>query len=348
MPAPDSNPKSAFGVAKPGIHAIPPVALLHCGRGMEDGEAKYGLTNWRENSVAASVYYDAAFRHMAAWWDGEQVAPDSGVHHLGHVMACCAILLDAEAQGNLIDNRPGVPGAFAEMVKAMTRPMDDPAEASTPSYNPEDFTERVSGKFAAIALHGPNGVMAHLTPQGSIDRLRAFFDGDVNDYGLEIVADLERENEEARAEAGLCEDEGCPHHGIPHVCVNPTAEQSADMAQAALLEFDDKPASIGVGFEGNNGGYFIVEMLPEVSVEELRTERNAFYRGAPSIAVGRERRRWFKKARTHIGSSLQAMNQAARTRLAFYLDLAQTDADLSFDEADDILRVSGYDFGEKQ
>ncbi len=111
-------------MAKPGIHGIPPVALLHCGRGMEDGVVKYGLTNWRENSVSAAVYYNAAFRHLASWWDGEQNAADSGVHHLGHVMACCAIILDAEAGGNLIDDRPAVPGTFAEAVKAMTRAME--------------------------------------------------------------------------------------------------------------------------------------------------------------------------------------------------------------------------------
>jgi hypothetical protein len=128
MSRPDTNPKSRFGMAKPGIHAIPPVALLHCGRGMEDGEGKYGLFNWRENSVSAGVYYNAAFRHLAAWWDGEQFATDSGVHHLGHVMACCAIILDAEAGGNLIDDRSSVEGAFGRMVKAMTREME-PEEA---------------------------------------------------------------------------------------------------------------------------------------------------------------------------------------------------------------------------
>lgn len=111
-------------MAKPGIHGIPPVALLHCGRGMEDGVVKYGLTNWRVNSVSAAVYYNAAFRHLASWWDGEQNASDSGVHHLGHVMACCAIILDAEAGGNLIDDRPAIPGGFSAAVKAMTRAME--------------------------------------------------------------------------------------------------------------------------------------------------------------------------------------------------------------------------------
>jgi hypothetical protein len=71
--------------------------------------------NWRERDVSSSVYYDAAFRHLMSWWDGEDRAPDSKVHHLAHVMACCAILIDAEINGNLHDDRP-TPGPVAEMI----------------------------------------------------------------------------------------------------------------------------------------------------------------------------------------------------------------------------------------
>lgn len=118
--APDDNPKTAIGLTKPPIHAIPPAALLHLGAAMADGEAKYGLFNWRERNVSSTIYYDAAMRHLMAWWDGERAAPDSGIHHLGHVMACCAILLDAEANGTLNDNR-GPAGPFAKLVVDMTR-----------------------------------------------------------------------------------------------------------------------------------------------------------------------------------------------------------------------------------
>jgi hypothetical protein len=115
---PDNNPKSAVARLKPGIHAIPFSALLHLGAAMADGKRKYGLANWRGNSVAASVYVDAMFRHIAAWWDAkEEVASDSLAHHLGHVMACCSIILDAQATGNLIDDRPQVAGQWAKIVQ---------------------------------------------------------------------------------------------------------------------------------------------------------------------------------------------------------------------------------------
>lgn len=112
----DDNPKTVMGSAKPPLHAIPPVALLHLGQAMADGERKYGLVNWRERTVSSSVYYDAMMRHLLEWWDGTDRAADSGRHHLAHVMACCAILLDAENIGRLNDNRPAVPGGAGAFI----------------------------------------------------------------------------------------------------------------------------------------------------------------------------------------------------------------------------------------
>jgi hypothetical protein len=128
---PDGNPKTVIGMSKPSVRAIPPIAELHLGAAMSDGEKKYGRFNWREKQVTASVYYDAIRRHLAGWWDGEDYAQDSGVHHLGHVMACCAILLDAAASGKLNDDR--IPGPS---VSFLHNPYGDPLPlraATTPT-----------------------------------------------------------------------------------------------------------------------------------------------------------------------------------------------------------------------
>jgi hypothetical protein len=119
---PDTNPKSVFGIRKPPLSAIPPSAIIHLGQAMQDGRLKYGLMNWREHSVAASVYYDACMRHLMAWWDGEDNARDSGHHHLAHAMACCAVILDAmeQADEKFIDDRP-VEGACADVIAKLTR-----------------------------------------------------------------------------------------------------------------------------------------------------------------------------------------------------------------------------------
>lgn len=104
---PDGNPKSVQGAKKHSLRYSPTAALVHMNGAFADGAAKYGAANWREKGVAGSVYIDAALRHIALYFDGgEQVASDSKVHHLGHAMACLAIILDAEAAGTLTDDRP--------------------------------------------------------------------------------------------------------------------------------------------------------------------------------------------------------------------------------------------------
>ena len=100
------NPKDLFGEKKVSISKLPFVSILHASHAMMNGARKYGAYNWRDKPVKAHIYYDAAVRHLGAWFEGEETADDSGVHHLGHAMACCAILLDAQENGNLIDDRP--------------------------------------------------------------------------------------------------------------------------------------------------------------------------------------------------------------------------------------------------
>lgn len=115
----ETNPKDRLGLKKPPMHCVPPIGLVHLGLAMENGMNKYGLMNWREKKVRATVYYDAMMRHLMAWIDGEEMAADSKVKHLAHVMACCAILLDAEYQGNLVDDRP-LKGEVARLLNELT------------------------------------------------------------------------------------------------------------------------------------------------------------------------------------------------------------------------------------
>ena len=102
------NPKDIIGSMKVDLDLIPGTAEVACAIAMTDGALKYGPYNWRESGkpVQARVYTSAARRHLKKWFDGEEIDPDSGAHHLGHAMACCAILIDAQACGQLADNRP--------------------------------------------------------------------------------------------------------------------------------------------------------------------------------------------------------------------------------------------------
>jgi len=118
------NPKDLFGSKKVSITKLPSVAILHGAHAMMDGAKKYGPYNWRDKEVIASIYIDAAIRHIQAWFEGEETAQDSGVHHLGHAIACCAILLDAQEMKKLVDDRPNgqsvasrVQARLAEVIK---------------------------------------------------------------------------------------------------------------------------------------------------------------------------------------------------------------------------------------
>lgn len=114
-----TNPKDILGSAKVSLTAVPSVAILHEACALMTGDWKYGAYNWRAKPVVARIYIDAALRHIHAWFDGEECAEDSGVHHLGHARACLAILLDAMETGNLIDDRPILPGQlpFADLLE---------------------------------------------------------------------------------------------------------------------------------------------------------------------------------------------------------------------------------------
>jgi hypothetical protein len=101
----EDNPKKAFGDKKPGLHLNPLSAQIAQWEAQFDGALKYGEVNWRDQPVEAMTYIDAAIRHIRLYENGEKYARDTKVQNLGAVMACCAILIDAELHGTLIDNR---------------------------------------------------------------------------------------------------------------------------------------------------------------------------------------------------------------------------------------------------
>jgi hypothetical protein len=99
------NPKKALGDLKPSVHFVPMEVMLQVAKVMELGAKKYGRMNWREQPIQASTYYSAMFRHMIAWFEGEDVDPESGQPHLAHAICCAMLVLDSERRGILIDDR---------------------------------------------------------------------------------------------------------------------------------------------------------------------------------------------------------------------------------------------------
>lgn len=101
-----SNPKDAVGVRKAPMSTVPATVTAEVGVAMLEGACKYGRHNYRAVGVRAAVYYDAANRHLRSWWEGEDIDPASGIHHVAKAIASLVVLRDAMIQGMLTDDRP--------------------------------------------------------------------------------------------------------------------------------------------------------------------------------------------------------------------------------------------------
>lgn len=102
----NSNPKDAVGVKKVPFSTVSAPVIAELGLAMLEGDRKYGRHNYRAIGVRSSVYYDAMFRHITAWWEGEDIDPDSGLSHVTKAMGCLLVLRDAMINNKLNDDRP--------------------------------------------------------------------------------------------------------------------------------------------------------------------------------------------------------------------------------------------------
>jgi hypothetical protein len=101
-----NDPKGAAGAKKCPMHLLPPVALEQIAWVMGLGAEKYKAWNFIEADVCASTYIGALLRHWSEFAKGVDIDPESGLPHLAHVAANCAIVLTAQQQGTLVDDRP--------------------------------------------------------------------------------------------------------------------------------------------------------------------------------------------------------------------------------------------------
>jgi hypothetical protein len=120
IPADSTNPKDLIGLTKPRLDLVPPALIIHVAKAMENGAKKFSPFNWRDKKVRSTIYIAAAMRHLLQYLDGEDCASDSGVHHLAHAAACCGIVLDAQAAGALIDDRP-TKGPASALIASFTQ-----------------------------------------------------------------------------------------------------------------------------------------------------------------------------------------------------------------------------------
>lgn len=114
-----TNPKDAIGSDKIPFYLWPEIASVLGALAFEDGALKYGRANWRVGGVRFTIYYDAMRRHMNKILEGEWLDPDSGLPHIGHVLACAGIIADAYYAGCL-DMDTNYPGGYVKAINDLT------------------------------------------------------------------------------------------------------------------------------------------------------------------------------------------------------------------------------------
>jgi|GEM_PF-1932766 len=103
-----TNPKDAVGIRKVPFTTLPMPVIAEVGLAMLEGARKYGRHNYRIGGVLASVYVDAANRHLIAWWEGEDIDPASGLSHITKAIASLVVMRDTMLRGQCVDDRPPV------------------------------------------------------------------------------------------------------------------------------------------------------------------------------------------------------------------------------------------------
>jgi ribosomal protein L7/L12 len=145
-----SNPKEAFGDSRVPMDLAPDTAIAWMNMAFLEGALKYGKYNWRVCGVKVSTYIRAMRRHISKYSNGQNRDKKTNIHELASVMACCAILLDSEIKGNLVDDRQpklDMAGLFDELEKVVAHLKEEFKD-----YSPTQYTELEHGQPTLIEV----------------------------------------------------------------------------------------------------------------------------------------------------------------------------------------------------
>jgi len=87
------------------LELIPTSLIMAVGTVFTFGAKKYGVRNW-EKGFAWSRAFGALMRHLWAWWQGENLDPETGKSHLWHAVSELAFLIEFETTQPTYDDRP--------------------------------------------------------------------------------------------------------------------------------------------------------------------------------------------------------------------------------------------------
>lgn len=92
---------------KPRFDLLPPNALFEVARVYTFGANKYSDHNWLNGTgLTYGRIFAAIMRHCFAFWSGENVDPETGLHHMAHAAFGCLALVEYSCVGKGQDDRP--------------------------------------------------------------------------------------------------------------------------------------------------------------------------------------------------------------------------------------------------
>ncbi len=94
-----------FDETKLRLDLLPINPLYKIAEVLGKGAEKYGDRNWEEG-IKYSRLYAALLIHLTAWWNGQDIDPESGLNHLGHVACNILFLLEFLHTHPEFDDRP--------------------------------------------------------------------------------------------------------------------------------------------------------------------------------------------------------------------------------------------------
>lgn len=94
-----------YNQGKAKFNLIPLNLLDDTARVWEYGAKKYAAWNWAKGADW-NVPFDSLMRHLAAWQNGEDIDPESGLPHTAHIICNAMMLVHYERFYPEGDNRP--------------------------------------------------------------------------------------------------------------------------------------------------------------------------------------------------------------------------------------------------
>lgn len=165
----DSNPKEGIGATRIPFHLLPDGPLALVAMAFYEGGLKYGPYNWRFAGVRASTYVAAVRRHLSKWFNGHDTDPTSRVHHLANAVAGLMILMDAELQGKLNDDRPprqDLEKLYGELEKTMAHLTELYGDVKPPNYTEVDYGPEARGEERQEQQRDPSVTAREQLPAG--------------------------------------------------------------------------------------------------------------------------------------------------------------------------------------